>query len=390
MPPIMTPPGIVDVVCEGSPFEMGVAQGMAFRAKIRAARAMLASLEAFRLAQPSWLPYRCYRWLAERKAQPLLLSALKQQGASMAERLAGIAVGARMSRSAIALFNALEPLLSAASECTACPGACSAVAVRGRRSATGEPMVAHNFDYLPAVQPFYVVRESRPHSGLRAFEFTAVPLVGAVDGLNEAGLCIAYDYAFAKDTPASLAPPISMHIAETLERCRTVTEAAELIASRPRWGGALLMLADADGDIASLELSSTRSHLRRPADGDDVLTHSNAFSSAPLREVQIADDAVYTDRAPTPLRGRRFHQSSDERDRRFQQLLQQTAVFGPVELGAVMADHGPDNIPGDYTPCVHGSYWYTTACLQFYPRSRRLRVAYDTACRAHFQEASFA
>ena len=49
------------------------------------------------------------------------------------------------------LFNALEPVLSSVGGCTACPGACSAVAVRGSRSITGEPMVARNFDYLPLI-----------------------------------------------------------------------------------------------------------------------------------------------------------------------------------------------------------------------------------------------
>lgn len=385
----MSPGSIVEVICEGSPFEMGAAQGTALRAKIHAARSLMSSLESFRLTQPWWLPYQGYRWLAERKALRFLAGALDGHSPETAQRLAGVATGAKLSRSAISLFNAVEPLLSSASGCTACEGACSAVAVRGHRSKTGEPMLAHNFDYLPLIQPFYLTRESRPATGLRAFEFTTVPLVGAVDGMNEAGLCIALDYGFATDVPPAPAPTITMLISLALQRCRTVREAAEWIASQPRWGGGLLMLTDASGDIASLELSNTRSHLRRPADGEDVLTHSNAYSSLSLREVQIAADAVYTDRAPTPLRGRRFHQSSEERDRRFQQLLQNTPVFGPDELGAVMADHGPNNVPGDFTPCVHGSYWYTTACLQFYPRSRRMRVAYNTACQAQFQEVTW-
>src|SRR5205085_504019 len=108
----------------------------------------------------------------------------------------------------------------------------------------------------------------------------------------------------------------------------------------------------------------------------DALCHTNAFTSPHTREVQVPWDAVYTQRAPTPLRGRRLHQSSDQRDRRFKQLLDQTAVIDAEELAAIMADHGPDGTPGDYTPCVHGSYWSTTACLQFFPASRRLRVAY--------------
>ena len=377
---------VVEMICAGAPREMGLAQGAAARPKIHAARLALAELEAFRIQQPRWLPYGVYRWLAEQKASRFLAAPLSRDYPAMNERLAGIAEGAGISLKGILLINGLEPLMSSVGGCTACPGACSAVAVRGRRSTTGEPIIARNFDYLPLVQPFYLVRESRPSRGLRAVEFTSAPLAGAVDGMNEAGLCITYNYGFTTDQPKTPAAPISMAITEALERCRTVTEAADFISSMPRWGGALLMLADADGDIASLELSSTRCQLRRPVEGEDVLYHTNAFSSPHMREVQVPWEAVYTNDAPTPLRGRRLHQSSELRDQRFRQLLAEVDVLDANLLGAIMADHGSDGTPSDDTPCVHGSYWFTTACLQFFPKERRMRVAYNTACQASFED----
>lgn len=378
---------VVEVICQGSAKEMGFAQGAGLQHKIHGARQVLAKLEAFRLQQPWWLPYSGYRWLAERKASHFLTRALNRHHPALSQRLAGIAEGAGIGLRTIHLFNALEPVLSSVAGCTACPGACSAVAVRGRRSITGEPMVARNFDYLPLVQPYYLIRESRPQGGLRALEFTTAPLVGAVDGMNEAGLCIIYNYGFTTDEPTAPAVPISMAVSEALQQCSTVAEAADMIISTPRWGGGLLMLCDASGDIASLELSSTRSHLRRPVSGEDVLFHTNAFSSDRMREVQIPWNAVYTDRAPTPLRGRRLHQSSQLRDQRFEELLGQAEHLGADELGAIMADHGPTGTPDDNTPCMHSSYWNTTACLQFFPKSRRIRVSYSNACQALYEEA---
>ncbi len=378
---------VIEVLCQGTPREMGLAQGVGVQNKIHAARQALTKIEPFRLQQPWWLPYPLYCWLAEQRASRFLAGPLCRDYPAMGQRLAGIAEGAAIGLKAIYLLNALEPLLSSVGGCTVSPGACSAVAVRGRRSITGEPIVARNFDYLPLVQPYFLVRESRPQGRLRAFEFTSAPLAGAVDGMNEDGLCITYNYGFTTDEPRAPAAPISMAIAEALERCGTVAEAADSIASKPRWGGGLLMLCDASGDIASLELSSTRSHLRRPALGEDVLFHTNAFSTAYMREVQIPWDAVYTDRAPTPLRGARVHQSSELRDERLKELLGEAEPLGADDLGAIMADHGPTGTPDDNTPCVHGSYWYTTACLQFFPKSRRMRVAYDTACQARYEEA---
>ena len=375
----------VRVLCAGTPREMGRAQGVGVRESIREASVLLRSLEAFRLRQPGWLPYPAYGRLAEWKARRFLARALRDRP-GMRERLAGLADGAGVRPGTISLFNAMEPLLSAVGGCTACPGACSAVAVRGKRSAIGEPIVARNFDYLPLVQPLYMIRECRPDGRLRSLEFTTAPLVGAVDGVNEAGLCVAYDYAFATDEPAVPSPPISMAIAEALGECRTTAEAAERIAATPRWGGGLLMLCDAGGDVASLELSSTRSRLRRPRAGEDALFHTNAYSDPHMREVQIAADAVYTDAAPLPLRGRPLHRSSSRRDRRFRELLAGGTAFDADALAALMADHGPDDLPADDTPCVHGSYWNTTACLQFFPRSRRVRVSYSHACRARYRE----
>ncbi len=256
----------------------------------------------------------------------------------------------------------------------------------GRRTPTDEPIIARNFDYLPLVQPYYVVRDCRPRGKQRSYQFTTAPLAGAVDGLNEAGLCITYNYAFTNDVPESPAAPISMAIAEALGECRTVAEAATWIALRPRFGGGLLMLADADGDIASLELSSTRSQVRRPASGDDAIFHTNAFSDAKMREVQMPNESVYTAAAPTPLRGKRLHESSDVRDQRFKRLLTEADAIGADELAELMADHGPDNMPSANTPCVHSEYWNTTACLQFFPRSRRMRASYSSACRARYQD----
>ena len=138
-----------------------------------------------------------------------------------------------------------------------------------------------------------------------------------------------------------------------------------------------------------MELSSTRSHLRRPEEGADVLYHSNAFFSEGMRQIQTPRDAVYTDSAPTALRGHRLHQSSELRDQRFKELLERGEILCVDKLAAVMADHGSEGIPYDYSPCVHSSYWQTTACLQFFPKSRRMRVAYDTACQARFVDIEF-
>ncbi len=399
----------VDVVCEGGPREMGVAQGAALRERIQKAREALRELDAVRKQRPWWMPWAAFLALAERKAEGLLSDALARHSPEMAQRLAGIAEGAGLSPAALCLLNAAEVLLSSVEDVTAAPAAmaCSTVAVRGSCSATGEPVIAHNFDYLPAVQPFYVLRDSRPSGGLRSLDFTVAPLCGAMDGMNERGLCLALNYAFPVDSgPAGL--PNSMVIAEALARCGTVAEAVDWIVSRPRWGGGLVMLADAGGDLASVELSNARSAVRRPAEGEDVLFHANQFATPSMREVEAPRDAVFTEKAPEALVGRRLHESSEKRTARLAELLGShlqgshlhfahgghvpnedvtpAGPLGPDGLARLLADHGPAGTPDATTLCVHSDYWRTTACLQWFPRSRRLRASYSTACAAAFRE----
>ncbi len=260
--------------------------------------------------------------------------------------------------------------MSSTRECTRAPpmACCSALAIRGPRSKDGQPAIARNFDYLPLVQPFYIVRDCHPEGGFRSLEFTCAPLVGAVDGINEKGLGITYDYAFATDEGAPAAT-ISMAISEALRTCSTAEQAAERISNAARWGGGILMIADSDGGLISLELSNTRAALRRPAQGVDVLHHTNAFSQASMREVEVETEACYDDRAPSPLRGCRVLESPERREARLVELLSDGATLGLDDLTRILADHGDDGQPDDGTLCMHSDYWNTTATIQVLPRS---------------------
>ena len=87
---------VVEVSCFGSPKEMGLAQGAALQSKIRSAHQdVLRKLEAFRLQQPRWLPYRAYRWLAEQKAWRFLAGPLSRDYPAVSQRLSGIRRGSR-------------------------------------------------------------------------------------------------------------------------------------------------------------------------------------------------------------------------------------------------------------------------------------------------------
>jgi hypothetical protein len=374
-------------LCAGDAREMGIAQGKALSAKIAATRRVLRDLDAFRLEQPKWLPYPVFLKLAETKSSRALEPALRRLDPGMLARLEGIAEGSGASLPSLCLLNSLEALLASVQGRTEpLPlGGCSALAVRGNRSATGEAIIARNFDYIPLVQPYYIMRESRPRNGYRSLEFSVAPLAGAIDGVNEHGLCITLNYAFATDSGAP-APLISMSIADALAHCTTVTEAVERISNRSRWGAGMLMIADASGDLASLELTSTRSGVRRPMPSEDCLLFTNVCSCPETREVQVPENHLYSERVPQPLRGKPVLEWHASRARRLDELVRKRGKIGPEDLAVIMADHGPTGVPDGSSPCVHTNYWRTTGCLQWFPAQRSVRVSFTTACAADYVE----
>ncbi len=374
------------LLCAGSYREMGFTQGQKLKEKIGQTMAVCLEDETFRLGRPWWLPTWLMVWMGKRRAARMLSKPLRRDFPEMHDRLEGLAEGAGLDLRLAYFCNAFESILASVSDRAAVPlPACSAVAARGKRSVTGEPIIVRNFDYVPVLRPFLIVREDRPRDRYRSLQFTAATTCSAFDGLNEHGLCITYNYGHTVDDSAPTGT-ISMLITEALERCKTVEQAARLISSRPRWGGAILMLADAQGDIASLELSSTRAALRRPKAGEDLILHTNKFHSTAMQQVQVPEQSIFTPTAHESLRGHRVLESAELRYDRLAELLDNSCPLTVEQLVAVMSDHGKDKAPSQTTPCVHGPYAATIASLHFLPRQRKMRVDFNYTCQAKFQE----
>lgn len=375
----------VECQCSGDPGEMGRTQGATLKKKIFGAYESLRKLEPLRLQQPWWLPYPLFMALAERKSEKSLVSALCKSNPAMLARMQGLSDGARLPLRSFCLMNAMEAFIGSVEGKTTTPplGACSALAVRGGRSRTGEPIIARNFDYPLLFQPFYTLRESRPSGGFRSLDFLVAPQPGTLDGVNEKGLAITINYAFVTDIGIPN-PVISMLIADALASCANVSEGIQLLTSTPHWGAAILMLADASGDLASVELSNTRAAVRRPAAGEDWLLFTNVCCCPDTSAVQVSPAAVYSGKVPAALHGESVLQPHAERTRRFEELLREQASLGPDELAAVMADHGVSGVPDGTSPCVHTPYFNTTASFQWFPASRRLRVSFTRACTAQY------
>src|SRR5262249_32182837 len=133
----------IEVIAKGSPIEMGIAQGEALREKIQLSQGILANIYGFRSMQPGWMPYAIYLRVCQGKARRLLEDPLKRDFPEEYRRMSGLSTGSGTSMNLLHLFHALEPMLSDVSRCSVVPafGGCSAIAVRGRRTTTHEPMI---------------------------------------------------------------------------------------------------------------------------------------------------------------------------------------------------------------------------------------------------------
>lgn len=371
----------------GEPRDLGQQQGAALAGEIREAVEALIGSEAFELLRPRLLPRWVFRAMAERRGERALSGAVLGARPELHARVLGIAEGARLPARTLWLVHAAELLLAAADWRSRPPplASCSALAIRGPRSRDGGA-IHHAFDYPAFVRPFLVARVTRPASGHASLDFTVAPVAGTVDGVNDAGLAIATDYAFVTDS-ATAPVPSTLAVAAALERCATTAEAVEFLVRHARGGGGLLMIADASGDIASLELSGRRTAVRRPPQGEDALLHTNLLATPGLREVEIPRDATYSDRNVRVLRGQRVHRSAEQREAALgRRVAARPGPLGTRDLLEIFSDHGGKPAGDDDTLCRHGPYWETAATLQLLPRERRLRFAFGAPCGSSLVE----
>lgn len=371
----------LDARCQGNDRELGLALGTELQGKINFAALSITELETFRLHRPWWMPSIFYRFLAQRKARWSLEPRFSDCYPHLAQRILGMAQGARTSVDFLYLFHAMESAPNDVDN-PALAG-CTAIAARGKKTVDGHAVIGHNFDLVEMASRMLSLRECSRQGKYRYLGFSLAPMAGVVDGVNEAGLAISYDYAPATDVELT-SPPVSFAVEETLSDCSSVKEAIRRLSKLPRGGGALLMLADAQGDIASMELSANHHRVRRPKRRSDYIHHSNAYHTRTMRKRELPRTAIYSDTAPEGLRNQPVFQSAQQRDDRMADLAKRSEPLSPDSLARLMSDHDEHGTGSADTICMHGSYWSTLASIQLLPQQRRMRISYGRACQAQY------
>jgi len=145
--------------------------------------------------------------------------------------------------------------------------ACSTVTLPAAAAPDGVARFGRNLDFpsFNVADKQTVVMIFRPE-GRYAFASIAWPgMVGVLSGMNEHGLSLA-NMEVDRPRRMPVAMPYILLYRTVLERCKTVDEAVELLKSTPRQTANNLMLMDASGDRAVVEITPEAVTVRRAPD----------------------------------------------------------------------------------------------------------------------------
>ena len=153
--------------------------------------------------------------------------------------------------------------------------ACSTVTLPASASPDGVARFGRNLDFpsFNVADKLSHVQIYRPH-GRFAFMAVGWPgLAGVLSGMNEHGLALAnMEVSRPMRVPSGM--PYVMLYRMVLERCRTTEEAIELLRSTPRQSANNLMVMDASGDRAVVEITPEKIRVRR-AGAEQPLVSTN-------------------------------------------------------------------------------------------------------------------
>lgn len=247
---------------------------------------------------------------------------------------------------------------------------CSTWAAAGAATAGGQPILVKNRDYRLEHLDLQVVIEARPERGYRYLCSGSAGSPGVFcAGINQVGLAVADTHVPSTDLGPGL-PDFSlmMHI---LEEQESVASAIDYLRVVKRMGRNNLIMADARGNLAVVELGHRSYGLRQARDG--VLVNTNNFLTPELRD-------SYVDTSAPSQRGNSF-----QRYQRISAGLE--AAWGAIDVPyaqRLMGTHGD----GLDAVCRHPrgeSESATISCSVFLPAERAMHFCHGLPCQGRYE-----
>lgn len=263
----------MQIECEGAPRDLGFDQGRALGEGVEAELARILRTRAIDTGLRD------------------LGRDVERHFPHLAERMAGLALGARVDRRALVVA-----LARASQESAFSFRPDRAVAQLG--SAPDAPALRACFELGSERFSVPLVRKSRPQGGFESLELTMPFLATSLGGVNGRGLAVVVGppglamtrSAASEGEPPGRAPAL-LFAQQCLERFDCVGAALDWCMTRPGRGSLTLLVADASGDAAALAFDEERRSILRPgqdgvlrvgAEGEAVRANAGAVDAGAL------------------------------------------------------------------------------------------------------------
>lgn len=227
------------------------------------------------------------------------------------------------------------------------PG-CSLVAVAGEHTASGKPLFGRNYDFFRSFAKYSELYRTCPEGRL-AHIGCSDHHVGRHDGVNEAGLAIGQSGPPGRKRQPGFIGTLAMRV--VLDACRTVAEATAFLERIPHTGNNAFLIADATGDIATID-TSIEEVVTTCFPGDFGFL-ANRFASEEMR--------VYETEERIP--------NDDARARNFRDWFETRTSFTEEDVQRVLADPErgvctcADEQEAEVNPHADVTLWSWTAVL---------------------------
>ena len=247
----------------GNAFERGRLHGEQARDRVGRSLANYAKLFAF-----NGMP-----WEEAQRRSAVYREVVGAFDAELIEEMEGIARGAGHPFAEILTLNARTELLPAAFLTGADAGECTAIAVKPSASASGETLLAQNWDWVGAQRDSLVLLRVREGKDPACLTLTEAGMLAKI-GINAQGFGVCLN--ILRSTFDGGKPGVPVHVLLRALLKRAGVRDAVAFASMLSFGGSSnILCADRGGETASLEFSPQGLRVLRGEGG--TLCHTNHF-----------------------------------------------------------------------------------------------------------------
>ena len=367
----------------GSAIDRGRQQGEALREQFPVMLNTFMASELWRENKPWFLPDGLAPWLFGVLGRIFIRSAVTKLLPRQAQRIHGIAEGAGISSDLAWGLNFLEIIFCEAGKSLKVPGGCTQLHAPPSTTASGHPLLGRNYDFPTLLRDFQIVRREVPSEKdrLATTTITQFPLAGSHQGINEAGLALAANNARVwrgKDFHYKGVPYLLL-MTEALETCRDLSEAVEFITRFPcRTNAGFIGIQDARGDCCVVEITATRTAIRRP-DDSGTMAQTNHFHL--LKDANLPRGTYWTVKG---LEGLKFEDCTERRYEVADKRLREAAgQLDQERIRSILSDHSANNgVGNDETICFHSATGITLSSMIFDLFEKKLWVATGNPCES--------